>query len=140
MGRTAEMTQTYLDMPETGDETPERPWAIKVSLAMSAVWILFSLGAWTWANRQQVDYSDLDLDQIIGKNGFGYLGLYFGGMLAFGIASLWLAMLGARAVRQNAWVAVVAGAMAMFLVMVPVVFLVTHEISHWCVGCAAGGD
>ena len=133
------MTQTYLDMPETGDETPERTWAIKVSLAMSAVWILFSLGAWTWANRQRVDYSDLDLDQIIGKNGFAYLGLYFGGMLAFGVASLWLALLGARSARDTPWIAVVAGAMAMFLVMVPVVFLVDHGVSHWCRGCATQG-
>jgi hypothetical protein len=134
------MTQTYLDMPETGDETPERSWALKASLAMSAVWILFSLRAWTWANGQRVDYNDLSIDDVLGKNDYGYLGLYFGSMLAFGIASLSLGLLGARSTQRAPWVAVIAGAMAMFLVMVPVVFFVDHGVSHWCIGCMAGGD
>jgi hypothetical protein len=31
--------------------------------------------------------------------------------------------------------------MAMFLVMVPVVFVAGHEVNHWggCVGCGVGG-
>jgi len=78
------MTQTYLDMPETGDESPDRPWAIKVSLAISAVWILFSLAAWTWANGQRVDYGDLDFGEILGRNGFGYVGVYLGIIFVFG--------------------------------------------------------
>ena len=133
------MTQMYAkiyasDLPATGDETPERAWALKASFAMSAIWILFSFVAWTWANGQRIDYSDLDTDQIMGKNGFGYLGLYLGGMFTFGVASLWLALAGAGSTRRAPWVAVIAGAMAMFLVMVPFIFFVDHGISHWYTG------
>ncbi|MFL6182393.1 MAG: hypothetical protein ACJ73J_08795 [Actinomycetes bacterium] len=133
------MTQTYLDIPETGDETPERPWALKVSLAISATGILFNVVAWTWANGQRVDYGDLAFDGILGRNGFGYVAAYLAAVLIVGVVSLWLALLGAGSVRRAPWVSVIAGAMAMFLVMVPVVFVVDHGISHWCVGCTTEG-
>ncbi|MFL6070569.1 MAG: hypothetical protein ACJ72Y_04735 [Actinomycetes bacterium] len=95
--------------------------------------------AWTWANGQRVDYGDLAFDGILGRNGFGYVAAYLAAMLTVGLASLWLALLGAGSVRRAPWVSVIAGAMAMFLVMVPVVFVVDHGISHWCVGCRTEG-
>ena len=68
--------------------------------------------------------------------------VYLTAMFLAGLLALFLAAVGASSVRDQAWAAVVAGAMAMFLVMVPVVFVAGHEVNHWggCVGCGGGGD
>ena len=140
------MTQVMAtDMPATGDESPERPWALNASLAISAVGVFVTLVGWVWANAQRVDYDDLDLTGVFtgAEEGFAYFAVYLTATFLAGLAALFLAALGAAAVRERAWVAVVAGAMAMFLVTVPVVFVVGHEVNHWggCVSCGgAGGD
>ena len=136
------MTQIYAsDMPATGDEEPPRPWALNASLALSTFGIAFSLVAWVWANGQQIDYDDLQLNDVGVTSGLEYVPIYLLSMLIAGLSSLALAAAGARSNRDRPWVAVAAGAIAMFLVMVPVVFFVSHEVSHWCVDCATtSGD
>ena len=76
------------------------------------------------------------------KKGFAYFAVYLAATFLAGLAALFLAALGAAAARERAWVAVAAGAMAMFLVTVPVVFVVGHEVNHWggCVSCGGGRD
>ena len=86
---------------------------------------------------------DLDLTGVFSgaEEGFAYFAVYLTAMFFAGLLALFLALVGASAVRERAWVAVAAGAMAMTLVMVPVVYVAGHEINHWggCVGCGSGG-
>ena len=116
--------------------------ALTTSLAISTVGIFISLVGWVWANAQRIDYDDLDLTGVFSgaEEGFAYVAVYLTAMFLAGLLALFLAVVGASAERVRT--AVVAGAMAMFLVMVPIVFVAGHEVNHWggCVGCGGGGD
>jgi hypothetical protein len=105
-------------------------------LVISAVGIVFNVGVWIWADGQRVNYDDLPVTDsyVLRAEGFGYFSVYLLAVLVVGLISLGLAFAGARSRRDRPWVAVAAGAMAMFLVMVPVVFLVGHAINHWHIG------
>jgi hypothetical protein len=128
--------------PSQQERTPLGP-ALVTSLAISTVGVFVSLVGWVWANAQRVDYDDLDLTGVFSgaEEGFAYFAVYLTAMFFAGLLALFLALVGASAVRERAWVAVAAGAMAMTLVMVPVVYVAGHEINHWggCVGCGSGG-
>ena len=126
-----QMTNTHVDVPGLDEDERVRPWALKASLVVSTVGIVFSLLGWLWANGQQVEYTDLELVEVRAGSDLEYVPLYLAAMLILGLVALALAAAGARAGQRQPWVVVVAGAMAMFLVMVPVVFFVGYEVSHW---------
>jgi hypothetical protein len=128
------MTQTYArDMPATGDELPDRRWALTASLALSGLVILGNIVIWTWANSQRRDFDAMLLQDppLPRPDGWEFLLGYLLVMLILGILALALGLLGARSVGERPWVATVAGALAMSVVMVPVVFLVSHAVNHW---------
>jgi hypothetical protein len=141
------MTATFEPVHPTDEDTrPGTAGALTASLAISAVGIFVSLVGWVWANAQRVDYDDLDLTAVFsgGEEGFAYFAVYLTATFLAGLVALGLAMLGAPSARDRVGVAVMAGAMAMFLVMVPVTFVVGHEINHWGGGIgngfSGGGD
>jgi hypothetical protein len=128
------MTQTYApDMPATGDELPDRRWALNASLSLSGVVILVNVAIWTWANSERRDFDAMLLKDppLPRPDGWEYLLGYLLAMLAIGVLALALALLGARSSGERPWMATVAGALAMSVVMVPVVFLVSHAVNHW---------
>jgi ABC-type Fe3+ transport system permease subunit len=137
------MTQTIAPVRPAERESSGAHLAFTASVVISTVGIFVSLVGFVWANVQRVDYDDLDLTGVFSgaEEGFSYVAVYLTAMLLAGLLALFLAMVGASAVRHRAWIAVVAGAMAMFLVMVPVVFVAGHEANHWggCTGCVGGG-
>ncbi len=118
--------------------------SLTASLVISTVGVFVSLVGWVWANAQRIDYDDLDLTGVFSgsEEGFAYFAVYLTAMFLAGILALFLALVGSAGVRERAWTAVAAGAMAMVLVMVPVVFVAGHEINHWggCIGCGGGGE
>jgi hypothetical protein len=141
MTATVESAAPAARPPET--TRPGLGGALLTSLTISTIGLFVSVVGWVWANAQRVDYDDLDLTGVFSgaEEGFSYVAVYLTAMLLAGLLALFLAMVGASAVRHRAWIAVVAGAMAMFLVMVPVVFVAGHEANHWggCTGCVGGG-
>ena len=136
------MTSTSELTHDSGSHAPRLPPALTASLAISTVGIIVSIVMWVWANAQHVDYDDLDLTGVFSgsERGFGYFAVYLTATFLVGLVALGLALFGAQADRVRASVG--AGALAMFLVMVPVVFVVGHEVNHWggCFDCGYGGD
>jgi hypothetical protein len=141
------MTSIHEDVSRAGrDRQPsggQGTETLKASLVISTVGVVGSLVAWVWANSQQVNYDELDLTGVFtgSENGFGYVAAYLAAMFFGGLVALLLAVIGAAHVYDRAWRTVLAGAMAMFLVMVPVVFVAGHEVNHWggCILCGSGG-
>ncbi len=137
------MTSTFELTHDSDAYAPRLRPTLAASLAISTAGIVVSLVMWIWANAQQVDYDDLDLTGVFSgsERGFGYFAVYLTASFLVGLVALGLALVGAQSDRVR--VSVVAGAMAMFLVMVPVVFVVGHEVNHWgggCFDCGYGGD
>ncbi|MFL6178469.1 MAG: hypothetical protein ACJ74E_01290 [Actinomycetes bacterium] len=136
------MTSTFEPVDRSDSDQARGRSALTASLAISGAGILVTLIAWVWANAQQVDYDDLDLTGVFSgqEDGFAYFAVYLTATFLAGLVALALALIGASSERARSSVA--AGAMAMFLVMVPVVFVVGHEVNHWggCISCGYGGD
>jgi hypothetical protein len=137
------MTATIEPVHTSDSDEAKGGVALTASLVISGVGILATVIAWVWANAQQVDFDDLDLTGVFSgqEKGFAYFAVYLTASFLAGLVALGLAFVGAATERLRASVA--AGAMAMVLVMVPVVFVVGHEVNHWggCFSCGGyGGD
>jgi hypothetical protein len=136
------MTSTYEPVNASDSEEKDGSAALTASLVISTVGIFVVLVGWVWANAQNVDYDDLDLTGVFSgrEERFAYFAVFLTASFLGGLIAFVLALVGAVAERVR--ISVVAGAMAMFLMTVPVVFVVGHEINHWggCLSCGYGGD
>jgi Na+-driven multidrug efflux pump len=136
------MTSTYEPVNASDSEEVNGRTALTASLVISTVGIFVVFVGWVWANAQNVDYDDLDLTGVFSgsEEGFAYFAVFLTASFLGGLIAFVLALVGAAAERVR--LSVVAGAMAMFLMTVPVVFVVGHEINHWggCLSCGYGGD
>jgi hypothetical protein len=134
------------DLQDSSIEQSDERWPrylLTASFVISSVGLAVSFLGGLWASGQQVDYGDLSLRELFNGNSSTAPYFYYAEYLALsflaGVAALILAFLGARAAAERPLRAILAGAMASALVMIPVVLIVSYEINHWYAG-VHGGD
>jgi hypothetical protein len=128
------------DLQESSIEQSDARWpevAQTTSLVISSGALISSLIGAVWANGQRVEYYNRGgpgqmLHLLNGHGGAdSYFSVYLISMFIAGSVALLLAVVGAKAGVATPVRAVVAGAMASSVLMIPVAVTTLYVISHW---------